>query len=43
LGSSGGEIEVAEVSDSDIGKGGVGVTRRRVENGRIEWSSDGWG
>lgn len=43
MGSSGGKIEVAEVSGGDIGKGRIGVTRRKVENGRVEWSSDGSG
>ena len=36
LGGSGGVIEVAEVFGGGIRKGGVGVTRRRVENGRID-------
>jgi hypothetical protein len=35
LAGPGGGIEVAEVFGSGIRKGGIGVTRRRVENGRI--------
>ena len=36
LGGSGGVIEVAKVFGGGIGKDGVVVTRRRVENGRID-------
>jgi hypothetical protein len=36
LASSDGEIEVAEVPDCGLGKGGIGVIGKGVENGRID-------
>ena len=36
MGGFGGEIEVAEVYRGGMGYGGIGVIRRRVQNGSID-------